>query len=168
LDWKDTLLPGASRQALPWTLNGPVQAGYAGDSNPDPLAGYQQRNDWVMGPGGRPVISGSSEAQPGAEFTDPFYVGSRGYYGANVAPSLTPEFQALHPVSALYPSVNPAVQNILADLAAFADRGYVDSSATGFGQPETPELYNAFLDIINRSVAKKRKKTLGTRVQVPT
>jgi hypothetical protein len=58
--WKDQLLPGASRISLPY--DGNLLPGWVGDFYGTP----QERNDWVMGPNGSPVISGSSEAQPGA------------------------------------------------------------------------------------------------------
>jgi hypothetical protein len=58
--WKDTLLPGSSRQSLP--SDGRLAPGYVLDTYGSP----QERNDWVMGPNGFPVMSGSSEAQPGA------------------------------------------------------------------------------------------------------
>jgi hypothetical protein len=57
LEWKDTLLPGASRVPVPVGTPGSV-ADYYGQ----PVG----RMDFVMGPNGLPVISGSSEAQPGA------------------------------------------------------------------------------------------------------
>jgi hypothetical protein len=40
----------------------------------------QERNDWVMGPQGVPVISGSNEAQPG--YTGPVNSASAGLYAA--------------------------------------------------------------------------------------
>jgi hypothetical protein len=55
--WKDTLLPGGSRT--------PVAVGTPG-SVPDYYGTPVGRMDFVMGPNGVPVISGSSEAQPGA------------------------------------------------------------------------------------------------------
>jgi len=59
VDWKDTLLPGASRVPLPW--DGSLAPGWVLDTFGTPT----ERNDWVMGPQGIPVISGSNEAQPG-------------------------------------------------------------------------------------------------------
>jgi hypothetical protein len=53
--WKDTLLPGGSRA--------PVAVGTPG-SVPDYYGTPVGRMDFVMGPNGVPVISGSSEAQP--------------------------------------------------------------------------------------------------------
>jgi hypothetical protein len=58
--WKDQLLPGASRIALPY--DGNLAPGFVLDAH----GSLQERNDWVMGPHSTPVISGSSEAQPGA------------------------------------------------------------------------------------------------------
>jgi hypothetical protein len=60
--WKDTLLPGASRT--------PVAVGTPG-SVADYYGTPTGRMDFVMGPNGTPVISGSSEAQPGAGGSDP-------------------------------------------------------------------------------------------------
>jgi hypothetical protein len=57
--WKDQLLPGASRISLPY--DGNLLPGWVGDFYGTP----QERNDWVSSANG-PVISGSSEAQPGA------------------------------------------------------------------------------------------------------
>lgn len=69
MNWKDTLLAGGSRipinytgQAIPpgWTLDDFHKTLEASGAGP------VLRNDWVAGPGGRPVISGSSESQVGA------------------------------------------------------------------------------------------------------
>lgn len=104
MDWKDTLLPGASR--TPWERSQypggpPVQDesgyGFVLDMYGNPTF----RNDWVAGPGGVPVISGSSEAHgygggpsPGFFPVDPgnYHFGSyggresdptyRGYYNS--------------------------------------------------------------------------------------
>ena len=59
MDWKDVLLPGASRVPLP--SDGNLAPGWVLDTYGTPT----ERNDWVMGPQGVPVISGSNEAQPG-------------------------------------------------------------------------------------------------------
>lgn len=68
MDWKDTLLPGASRtpyeQSRYPVAPVPDQSGYGFQL--DTYGPPTWRNDWVMGPNGVPVISGSSEAQPGA------------------------------------------------------------------------------------------------------
>jgi hypothetical protein len=57
--WKDQLLPGASRIPLPY--DGNLLPGWVNDFYGAPT----ERNDWVSSANG-PVISGSSEAQPGA------------------------------------------------------------------------------------------------------
>jgi hypothetical protein len=80
LDWKDTLLAGGSRQNLPWAPGTATLPGYASDGYGAPI----QRNDWVAGPGGVPVISGSSEQQGGPMTPSPgFEPVDAGQYGAN-------------------------------------------------------------------------------------
>jgi hypothetical protein len=72
--WKDQLLPGASRISLP--DDGSLLPGWVRDTFGAP----QERNDWVMGPQGVPVISGSNEAQPG--YTGPAPGHTAGLYAA--------------------------------------------------------------------------------------
>jgi hypothetical protein len=75
--WKDTLLPGGSRT--------PVAVGTPG-SVPDYYGTPTGRMDFIMGPNGTPVISGSSEAQPGASSWVPspgFEPVDPGQYGSN-------------------------------------------------------------------------------------
>jgi hypothetical protein len=75
LEWKDTLLPGASRVPVPVGTPGSV-ADYYGQ----PVG----RMDFVMGPNGFPVISGSSEQQGGPMVSSPgFEPVDPGQYGAN-------------------------------------------------------------------------------------
>jgi hypothetical protein len=75
--WKDTVLPGGSRT--------PVAVGTPG-SVPDYYGTPTGRMDFIMGPNGTPVISGSSEAQPGASSWVPspgFEPVDPGQYGSN-------------------------------------------------------------------------------------
>jgi hypothetical protein len=78
--WKDTLanVPGASRTPVPVGTPGSV---------PDYYGTPVGRMDYVVGPGGRLMISGSSEAQPGAGFeptpSPGFLPVDPGQYGAN-------------------------------------------------------------------------------------
>jgi hypothetical protein len=73
--WKDTLLPGASRV--------PVPVGTPG-SGPDYYRSPTGRMDFVMGPNGTPVISGSSEQQGGPMVPSPgFDPVDPGQYGSN-------------------------------------------------------------------------------------
>jgi hypothetical protein len=100
LEWKDTLaqfnpagLP-TSRQSLPY--DGSLLPGWERDN----YGVDQERNDWVVGPGGRLVISGSSEQQggpmvpspgfepvdPGQYGNNPFFSGRASLSGAVAAP----------------------------------------------------------------------------------
>jgi hypothetical protein len=148
LDWKDTLLPGSSRVALPWQLNGPTLPGYAGDSfNQDPNQGYQQRNDWVMGPGGVPVISGSSEQQGVGTPSPGFSPVDAGQYGGNpwfagrggAAPSLTGA--AVAPSGALGQYGQRSAAELQALLRALSqlDLGSLVGGARGGGGLRIPE-----------------------------
>lgn len=74
MEWKDVLLPGASRVPLPW--DGNLAPGWVLDTYGTPT----ERNDWVMGPQGVPVISGSNEAQPG--YTGPAPAANNALYAA--------------------------------------------------------------------------------------
>lgn len=79
MDWKDTLLPGASRTPLPW--DGVLLPGWVLDT----YGPWTERNDWTAGPGGRPVISGSSEQQGGPMVPSPgFEPVEPGVYGGQV------------------------------------------------------------------------------------
>jgi hypothetical protein len=142
LEWKDTLLPGASRQALPWQLNGPVLPGYAGDSfNQDPVQGYQQRNDWVMGPGGVPVISGSSEQQggpmvpsPGFSPVDPGQYGSNPFFSGRS--SLTSAVAAPQGALGTYGSTSAAELQALLKALSQLDLGSLVGSGSGLRIPQ--------------------------------
>jgi hypothetical protein len=73
--WKDTLLPGASRVPVPVGTPGSVADYYGTPTG---------RMDFVMGPGGVPVISGSSEQQGGPMTPSPgFMPVDPGQYGSN-------------------------------------------------------------------------------------
>jgi hypothetical protein len=73
--WKDTLLPGASRTPVPVGTPGSV---------PDYYGTPTGRMDFVMGPNGTPVISGSSEQQGGPMVPSPgFDPVDPGQYGSN-------------------------------------------------------------------------------------
>jgi hypothetical protein len=73
--WKDTLLPGASRVPVPVGTPGSVADFFGTPTG---------RMDFVMGPGGVPVISGSSEAQGGGGGPSPgFDPVDPGQYGSN-------------------------------------------------------------------------------------
>jgi hypothetical protein len=102
--WKDTLLPGGSRT--------PVAVGTPG-SVPDYYGTPVGRMDFVMGPNGVPVISGSSEAQPGAASWVPspgFLPVDPGQYGSN------PFF------AGRVPSASSLVQGPQSALASFAGK----------------------------------------------
>lgn len=60
MDWKDTLIAGASR--VPTVIAGPegALAGQVADWDKD-YNRWISRNDWVLNPWGQKVISGSSE-----------------------------------------------------------------------------------------------------------
>jgi hypothetical protein len=147
LDWKDTLLPGASRVSKP--ADGVLDPGWVLDTYGTP----QERNDWVMGPNG-PAISGSGEA----DFNNPanfsngvprgqavpspgFLPVDAGQYGSNpwfagrggAAPSLTGA--AVAPTGALgtYGKTSAAELQALLKLLGQVDLGSLVGAAGGGG-----------------------------------
>jgi hypothetical protein len=140
--WKDTLLPWASRVSKP--ADGVLDPGWVLDTYGTP----QERNDWVMGPGGVPVISGSSEQQGGPMVPSPgFLPVDAGQYGSNpwfagrggAAPSLTGAAVAPSGALGTYGQRSAAELQALLRALSQLDLGSLIGGSAGGGGLRIPE-----------------------------
>jgi hypothetical protein len=132
--WKDTLLPGASRTPVPVGTPGSV---------PDYYGTPTGRMDFVMGPNGTPVISGSSEQQggpmvpsPGFLPVDPGVYGGQHFAGRG---SLTSAATAPQGALGTYGKTSAAELQALLKMLSQVDFGSLVGGAQGGGGLRIPE-----------------------------